>query len=81
MLICRIRCIRILSLWRIISNESSYGKIGFNEEGNKQIFIFYRFLATVYGLTSRRIMYYLQAFKILALGYWRSEQNGRLMVF
>ena len=29
-----------LSLWRIISNESSYGKIGFNEEGNKQIFIF-----------------------------------------
>ena len=33
------------------------------------------FRIEVYGLTSRRIMYYLQAFKILALGYWRSEQK------
>lgn len=31
----------------------------------------------MYGLTSRRIMYYLQAFKILALGYWRSEQKWK----
>ena len=29
-----------LSLWRVILNESSYGKIGFYEEGNKQISIF-----------------------------------------
>ena len=28
-------------------------------------------------MTSRRIMYYLQAFKILALGYWRSEQKWK----
>ena len=35
------------------------------------------FRIEVYGLTSRRIMYYLQAFKILALGYWRSEQKWK----
>ena len=35
------------------------------------------FRIEVYGLTSRRIMYYLRAFKILALGYWRSEQKWK----
>jgi hypothetical protein len=35
------------------------------------------FRIEVYGLTSRKIMYYLQAFKILALGYWRSEQKWK----
>ena len=29
-----------LRLWSVITNESSYGKIGFYEEGNKQISIF-----------------------------------------
>ena len=29
-----------LSLWRVIPNESSYGKIGLVEGGNKQISIF-----------------------------------------
>ncbi|MED3644114.1 hypothetical protein P5F75_12030 [Caldifermentibacillus hisashii] len=38
---------RNLRLWSVISNESSFGKIGHDESGSKQEFIsFYNFLAT-----------------------------------
>ena len=64
-----------LSLWRIISNESSYGKIGFNEEGNKQIFIFLQIFGNGYILSDFITVKGARAHNLKNIDVVKSETN------